>query len=438
MKQTFVLLTLALTALSAHAQKSPKRGIAYDLSNAPDLSALSPGVSWWYNWGTQPNSGVPSNYNSAYGLTYYPMLWNGSFNKSAVESFIKSHPEIKYLLVLNEPNVSGQAQCGSNTGYCKPADAAALWPQYEAVAADTGTQIVGPQITYGTDPTYGDPVTWLDAFLIAYKNANGGRAPRIDYLGFHWYDYGLSGQLDRLTKYGKPFWVTEFANWHGGNDGAQIDTLAKQEAQMKDMVSTCETRTDVFRYAWFTGRISPDPHFDSLLAASGQLTALGQYYLSLPASAPVGTPSTTATLIDAGSSSAQGAYSADKSFSGGATAASSNAISLPSGDTASQSIYQTNRYGNFTYTLSGLAPNSTHTLKLHFAETYWSQSGQRVFNVLVNGTTALPNYDIAAAAGAPNKAVIQSLSATADSSGTLTIQFSTVKDNAQVNALELN
>jgi Glycosyl hydrolase catalytic core len=48
------------------------------------------------------------------------------------------------------------------------------------------------------------------------------------------------------------------------------------------MVNTCETRSDVFRYAWFTGRVNPDPHFDSLLGASGQLTALGQLYLTLP------------------------------------------------------------------------------------------------------------------------------------------------------------
>lgn len=275
MKQTLAFL-LALAALAAHAQKSAKRGIAYDLSNAPDISALSPGVSWWYNYAGQPNSGVPSNYHSAYGMTYYPMLWNGSFNKSQVESFIKSHPEIRYLLVLNEPNVSGQAQCGGSTGYCKPADAAALWPQYEAVASDTGTQIVGPQITYGTDPAYGNPETWLDAFISAYKSANGGRAPRMDYIGFHWYDYGLAAQLNNLDKYGKQIWVTEFANWHNGDGSAQIDTLAKQEAQQQDMVNTCETRSDVFRYAWFTGRVSPDPHYDSLLAASGQLTALGQ------------------------------------------------------------------------------------------------------------------------------------------------------------------
>jgi hypothetical protein len=51
---------------------------------------------------------------------------------------------------------------------------------------------------------------------------------------------------------------------------------------MTDMVATCESRVDVFRYAWFTGRLSPDPHFTSLLGATGELTGLGQTYLSLP------------------------------------------------------------------------------------------------------------------------------------------------------------
>jgi hypothetical protein len=260
--------------------KSAKRGIAYSVATPADLQVLSPGVSWWYDWTTTPNSGVPGNYVTTYGLDYYPMLWNFNFTKSTVEAFIVAHPEIKYLMVLNEPNVSGQATCGSPT-FCSPTQAAALWPQYEAIASDTGVQIVGPQITFGTEPGYSDPVVWLDAFIAAYQAANAGRSPRIDYLGFHWYDYGLGSQLDRLTKYGKPFWVTEFANWHSGTDGSQIDTLAKQEAQMTSMVSTLESRADVFRYAWFTGRLTPDPHFSSLLSGDGQLTDLGRLYLGL-------------------------------------------------------------------------------------------------------------------------------------------------------------
>jgi hypothetical protein len=210
-------------------------------------------------------------------MDYFPMLWNGNFNAASIVAYLKANPGIKYMLVLNEPSQVGQANM-------TPQQAAALWPQYEAIAAQTGVKIVGPQMSYGNEPNaaYNDPVAWLDAFYAAYEAANDSRDPQIDYLGFHWYDYGLDGQLDRLTKYNKPFWVTEFANWHSQNDGAQIVTLAEQEAQMTEMVGTCESRSDVFRYAWFTGRLSPDPHFTSLLGATGVLTPLGTLYLSLP------------------------------------------------------------------------------------------------------------------------------------------------------------
>jgi hypothetical protein len=239
------------------------------------LAVLSPGVSWWYNWSPRPNASVPADYSARYAMDFYPMLWNGNFNAGDVMSFLAAHPGIKHILVLNEPNLVDQANM-------TPQQAAQLWPQFEAIATQANVKIVGPAITWGTMPGYQDPVQWLDAFYAAYRAANGNRDPQIDYLAFHWYDYGLAGQLDRLTKYQKPFWITEFANWHSQLDGAQIDTLAKQQAQMTDMVATCESRADVFRYAWFTGRLSPDGHFTSLLSSDGQLTELGTTYLSLP------------------------------------------------------------------------------------------------------------------------------------------------------------
>lgn len=254
--------------------KSAKRGIAYDLMDAADFAALSPGVSWWYNWGTQPNINAPTDYLTQYQMDFYPMIWGSQYDVNAVETYLLAHPSIKYLLVMNEPNLTSQSNL-------TPQQAAGLWPDFEAISAKTGVKIVGPQITWGTMANYNDPVLWLDAFYAAYEAANNNKEPQIDYLGFHWYDYGLDAQLDRLTKYGKPFWVTEFANWHSANDGAQITTLAEQEAQMTEMVNTCETRSDVFRYAWFTGRVNPDPHFSSLLGTSGQLTGLGQLYLTL-------------------------------------------------------------------------------------------------------------------------------------------------------------
>ncbi|RPI05260.1 MAG: hypothetical protein EHM64_07115, partial [Ignavibacteriae bacterium] len=77
----------------------------------------------------------------------------------------------------------------------------------------------------------------------------------------------------------KKIWITEMANWN-----AQINSYAKQEAQMQSMVDTCERREDVFRYAWFIGRGSgTDSHYSWLYTSTaGQLSELGQMYISLP------------------------------------------------------------------------------------------------------------------------------------------------------------
>jgi len=259
--------------------KSAKRGVAYDLADPADLQALSPGVSWWYGWGRKPQRGVPADYRTRYQMDFYPMIWGINYDVAAIEDYLLANPQIRYLLVLNEPNLTSQADL-------TPQQAASLWPDFEAIAAKAGVKLVGPALSWGTMPGYTDPVVWLDAFYAAYEAANAGRPPQVDYLAFHWYDYGLARQLDRLRKYRKPFWVTELANWHSRPDGGQIDTLAKQQAQMTEMVRTCEARADVFRYAWFTGRTGEDAHHSNLLAGPGELSELGRLYLTLPYASP--------------------------------------------------------------------------------------------------------------------------------------------------------
>ncbi|MET0610959.1 MAG: glycoside hydrolase family protein [Pseudomonas caspiana] len=278
----FTLLTvfsLALATVSTpawSATKSAKRGIAYDIASPADLSALSTGISWWYNWSPRPHDRLAAyNYSSTYGVDFIPMVWNANVDDGQLKLYLQAHPDIRYLLVINEPNLVDQANM-------TPEAAAQFWPRLEQISAQTGVKLVGPAMNWGTMSGYGDPVVWLDAFYAAYRAQNQNRDPQIDYLAFHWYDYGLSGMLDRLSKYGKPFWVTEFANWHSPIDGVQIDTLEKQKQQMAEMVAVCENRADVFRYAWFTGRMNDDPHFSSLLNEEGKLTELGQHYLALP------------------------------------------------------------------------------------------------------------------------------------------------------------
>jgi len=255
--------------------KSTKRGVGCNATHTTaDEAALAPGVSWWYNWSPIRNASISSDTDTLNGMNFIPMFWGGTFNASNLESQINALPGVQYLLVVNEPNFTDQA-------HLSPQACADLWPQIEALATKTGVKIVGPAMGFGPDATYGDPVKWLDAFYAAYKTAHAGQEPHIDALAAHWYDYGLDWYLDKFAKYGKPIWVTEMANWHS-DSGWVIDTVAKQKDTMKEMVGICEYRSDVVRYAWFMGRMSPDPHFSSLLGANGVLTEVGQYYLDLP------------------------------------------------------------------------------------------------------------------------------------------------------------
>jgi Malectin domain len=131
-------------------------------------------------------------------------------------------------------------------------------------------------------------------------------------------------------------------------------------------------------------------------------------------------------------------FVADEDFTGGATAAVTNAISTTGVTSpAPQSVYQHNRYGNFTYAIPGFTAGASYTVRLHFAEEYWTTAGSRVFNVSIDGTQVLTNFDIFATAGGEYKAVVEQFTEVAPSSGTFTIQFSTVKDNAQVNGIEI-
>jgi hypothetical protein len=81
-----------------------------------------------------------------------------------------------------------------------------------------------------------------------------------------------------------PWFAAGILQRRAGDGSAMIDSLAKQEAQTIDLVDTCETRADAFRYAWLTGRVNNgDPDFASLLApGAGRLADLGKLYLALP------------------------------------------------------------------------------------------------------------------------------------------------------------
>ena len=144
-----------------------------------------------------------------------------------------------------------------------------------------------------------------------------------------------------------------------------------------------------------------------------------------------------AIAVSAGGPGA-GYFAADEDFNGGTASGSNAAININGvSNPAPQSVYQHQRFGNFSYTLPGLTAGTSYVVRLHFAEFYWTQAGQRVFNVSINGTQVLTNFDVLAAAGGQDIAVVEQFAATANAQGQIVIQFSTVKDNAEVNGIEI-
>ena len=155
------------------------------------------------------------------------------------------------------------------------------------------------------------------------------------------------------------------------------------------------------------------------------------------ASAKTQAASSTAVQINSGGP-AVSPFVADIDFTGGSTINHANTIDL-SGVTnpAPMAVYQTARVGNFTYTIPGFTAGSNHTVQLHFAETYFSAAGSRTFNVSINGTQVLSAFDIFAAAGAKNKAIIKQFTMNANSSGQYVIQFTSVVNQSLVSGVEV-
>jgi len=149
---------------------------------------------------------------------------------------------------------------------------------------------------------------------------------------------------------------------------------------------------------------------------------------------------TAVAQIDAGSPSAVAPFSADADFSAGNEFSSTNAINLNGqSNAAPAAVYQTVRWNSsFNYTIPNLTPNASYTVRLHFCELTWTASGQRVFNVAVNGNSWLSNFDIFATAGGQNKALVEQTTATANSSGQIVVLFTQgTADNPEVAGVEV-
>ena len=147
---------------------------------------------------------------------------------------------------------------------------------------------------------------------------------------------------------------------------------------------------------------------------------------------------TGAGLSIASGGAASGSYAADIDFSGGSAASTTDVITTTNVvSPAPLAVLQGERDGNFTYSIPNLVPGAIYDVRLQFDDATSTAAGQRVFSVAINGMTALSNFDIFAAAGGQDKDIDHSFTVTADSSGKITIAFTSVTGLAKVDAVQV-
>jgi hypothetical protein len=148
-------------------------------------------------------------------------------------------------------------------------------------------------------------------------------------------------------------------------------------------------------------------------------------------------PQFTPIRVDAGSSKPYTdplgqLWSADNGFTGGSLVSINHAVT----GTPAPALYQTAHAGASTFTYQTTVPNGSYTVNLKFEENFYTQSGKRLFNVVINGNTVLTNFDIFVAAGAQYQAIDVPIPVTV-TTGQISIQFVPVVSAPGVFAIEI-
>ena len=120
-------------------------------------------------------------------------------------------------------------------------------------------------------------------------------------------------------------------------------------------------------------------------------------------------------------------YRADEGANGGRTYQTSSPIE----GTTDPILYQSERWGNFSYRIP--LANGNYTVTLKFAEIYENEAGRRLFHVKIEGKEVLSKFDIFFRAGKNRAYDLQFPVMVAD--GALDIEFYSAAGDAKVNAI---
>lgn len=253
--------------------RSTKRGVSFSITNLTDAFLLSESISWYYNWGNTPNGDAQTiQFLEENNIDYCPMCWSGSYSADRIRNFVKAHPNTKYLLGFNEPNLTDQANM-------TPKRAGELWPAVVRLAKELNLQLGAPAMNYGTLSGYSDPIKWLDEFFAI----DSVSIEDVDFIPIHCYmmnPSAVKGYVEKFAKYNKPIWMTEFCAWES------ISGVEQQKTYMSDVLNYFEKNPMVERYAWFMPRTNKglnEKPYNQLLTKVNPIewTSLGEIFNGL-------------------------------------------------------------------------------------------------------------------------------------------------------------
>lgn len=130
----------------------------------------------------------------------------------------------------------------------------------------------------------------------------------------------------------------------------------------------------------------------------------------------------------------------DAFATGGSTfGPTADVVDVSAPNTAPLAVYQTVRFGTFTYNITGLTPSDPCTVRLHFAACtgFGISAPGTTFDVSIEGVLELNDYDVFVEAGGNDIAIVEEFASTADGSGNLEIEFVTVATQSTVQGIEI-
>ena len=165
------------------------------------------------------------------------------------------------------------------------------------------------------------------------------------------------------------------------------------------------------------------------------------YAATPPGSKPVDVNWTLPIRVAPGLEEPIAGWQPDFTVEAGAFNAKNVAIDVSAPNAAPEKIYQTERYGSDISYQYPVPTGATYTVRLHFAEIFSPQPGERLENISINGQVVLPNFDIAAQAG-QNKALVKEFKNVApDANGNIVIRVqadaSSKDQNSKISAIEI-